>query len=202
MEQFFADVPFFILAALCGFVPTVILVKVTGNPSEFSKAIIILLGLSLVGAAAGFTGGMSRTGVVGDIVPAVLALLGGVSLYLFGADTSRGIMTSIGASALSLSLLAAFALGASNRNDVDRYNLARDQCFSLLTNAVFLGNKKAVCNSRSTMMPICAGVIVNETFMLESDDINLSSSEKQKKREAIMERVDAEIQNLYVENCT
>lgn len=41
----------------------------------------------LCGFIAGYVSGLSRTGVVGNLVPAVLAGLGGLMVYVFGSDT-------------------------------------------------------------------------------------------------------------------
>jgi hypothetical protein len=54
-------------------------------------------------------------GVVGDVIPAALALVGGVAAYLFGVDRSKGLVASFCAAAFALSLGIGYAAGAGNR---------------------------------------------------------------------------------------
>ena len=110
------------------------------------KATVTLLGtLALVGASAGIAGGMSRTGVVGDIVPAFLALLGVVAVYLFGVDRSRGVVASLGAVALSLSLVTGYALASQYRNSHSSdYREIRTICADAYTDPALLSNHDAL----------------------------------------------------------
>jgi hypothetical protein len=50
--------------------------------------IVLLFGMAIIGSCAGLSGGMSRVGAVGSIIPAMFTLLGGVVIYLFGVDTT------------------------------------------------------------------------------------------------------------------
>jgi peptidoglycan/LPS O-acetylase OafA/YrhL len=121
----------------------------------------LLFALAIVGAVAGYAGGMSRTGVVGDIIPAFLGLLGGVGVYLFGVDKSRGVSTSFGAAALSIALILGYASGADRRKTPEDHREIRAICADAYTNAELLGNDKAFdrfeemlgkyCNTDSTM---------------------------------------------------
>ncbi len=106
--------------------------------------IVLLCALSLVGASAGIAGGMSRTGAVGAIVPAFLGLLGGVAIYLFGVDShSKGIIASLGAAALSISLVAGYSLAAQYRKNADDHKQLRSICAKAYTDADLLGNPKS-----------------------------------------------------------
>ncbi|MEP3297639.1 MAG: hypothetical protein ABJO27_14405 [Pseudoruegeria sp.] len=89
------------------------------DKEERKSLIILIFGLSTLGAVAGVAGGSSRVGVVGDVIPAALALAGGVSAYLFGVDRSKGLVASFCAAAFALSLGLGYATGAGNRSVTD-----------------------------------------------------------------------------------
>ncbi len=83
---------------------------------------VLVLGMSVVGAVAGLAGGMSRVGVVGDIIPAALTLLGFSSLYLFGVKITRGLYASFAAAAFALALGLGYAAGAGKRAQADGFS--------------------------------------------------------------------------------
>lgn len=60
------------------------LAKIGGN---FATLVLYGTPAVLCGFVAGYVSGMSRTGVVGNLIPAVLAGLGGLMVYVFGSDT-------------------------------------------------------------------------------------------------------------------
>lgn len=78
---------------------------------------VLLVALCVLGAVAGFSGGTSREGVVGDIIPAALALAAGLSIYLFGLDASKGVIASICLIGFASSLLVSYIYGAQIRGD-------------------------------------------------------------------------------------
>ena len=53
--------------------------------------LILVFTIALLGGVAGYAGGLSRVGVVGDIIPAALSLVGGVSIYIFGISKEKNI---------------------------------------------------------------------------------------------------------------
>ena len=140
---YFEIVGRFTIAAFAG-VSIPLLVSCFIVKEEDRRSIMVLLGgLALVGASAGIAGGMSRTAAVGDIVPAFLGLLGGVAIYLFGVDSSKGLVASFGAAALSISLLVGYLLAAEVRNASDDQREIRAICAQAYTNADLLGNQEA-----------------------------------------------------------
>ena len=155
MNYFYEIAWRFVAAALLGaLIPFVISLAVQ---KEKWKIIIVMLGaLALVGASAGIAGGMSRTAAVGDILPAFLGLLGGVAIYLFGVDNSKGLVASFGAAALSISLIASYSLASKYRNDSseDQRDI-RAICAKAYTNADLLGNEKAFKNFKNQMGKLC-----------------------------------------------
>jgi hypothetical protein len=56
---------------------------------NFLPAIGFSIPIVLVGYVAGYFTGISRSPVVGAIVPSFLALIGGLNIYLFGVDTKN-----------------------------------------------------------------------------------------------------------------
>ena len=136
-------VRFVVAALLGGFVP--VLLSLLSDKGNWRTTATLLGALSLVGAAAGIAGGMSRTGVVGDIVPAFLGLLGAVAIYLFGVDRSRGVVVSFGAVALSISLVSGYALAAQYRNSSSSdFRELRTICAEAYTNVDLLSNPQAL----------------------------------------------------------
>jgi hypothetical protein len=57
--------------------------------TNFLPAIGFSIPIVLVGYVAGYFTGISRSPVVGAIVPSFLALIGGLNIYLFGVDTKN-----------------------------------------------------------------------------------------------------------------
>jgi len=55
----------------------------------------VVLAIAALGATAGLIGGLSRLGVAGQIVPAALSLVGGVTLYVFFVERERGVIASV-----------------------------------------------------------------------------------------------------------
>lgn len=116
---------------------------------------IILLSLAVIGTCAGLSGGMSRTGAVGSIIPAFLSLLGGLSLYLFGIDRSKGLIASLGAISLAISLFVSYMLGSQFRNVGDDHRNIREHCALAYTNDELLGNETAFSLFRERLGLLC-----------------------------------------------
>jgi len=132
----------FVASAVLGVVLPVLLAFIVQSTRQL-EVIVILVSLSIVGSVAGVAGGLSQEPSVGTIIPAFLGLLGGVAVYLFGADQSRGLITSFGAAALALSLIIGFIKGAEKRNYVVETVRARDVCVEAFLNADLMANDSA-----------------------------------------------------------
>lgn len=104
--------------SVLAFIPTAFIQKQTGRQTVF--VLVLLFCLSLVGAAAGYSGGLSRSAVVGDIVPAILALIGGVVLYIFGVAQSKTLLPAFGVIALICALILGYSTGSNFRGQIDR----------------------------------------------------------------------------------
>ncbi|EER60551.1 hypothetical protein AcdelDRAFT_1888 [Acidovorax delafieldii 2AN] len=124
--------------------------------SALKEAGAILIALALIGASAGTAGGMSRVGAIGSIVPAFLGLLGGLSLYLFGLDRSKGLIASFGAAAVSLALIVSYSLGAKQRNVAEDHRDIRSICAQAYTNQKLLSDPIAYAEFRRRLgEPFC-----------------------------------------------
>jgi len=145
----------FAAATAGGFLVPFVLI-VAWQRSAMKEASAILIALALIGASAGTAGGMSRVGAVGSIVPAFLGLLGGLSLYLFGLDRSKGLIASFGAVAISLALIISYSLGAKQRNIADDHRDIRAICAQAYTNQKLLSDVVAYAEFRRRLGdPFC-----------------------------------------------
>lgn len=89
---------------------------------------IVILGIVALGATVGLHGGLSRVGVVGQIMAAVLGLLGGLVLWFFAVNRADGPIASIVVLALSASVFLAYREGYRFRVAIDTYEFWRDAC--------------------------------------------------------------------------
>lgn len=144
----------FFIGALAGFIPPFLL-SVTMQRSVWKTMVPLLLALALVGASAGLAGGMSRSPAVGEIIPAVLSLLGGVAVYLFGVNQSKGLTASFGAAALAISLLLSYAAGSIFRATPEDHREVRGLCAAAYTNADLLKDEAAFTRFREKMGKWC-----------------------------------------------
>lgn len=99
--------------------------------SYLLSCIVLIISISVVGAVAGYAGGLSRTGVVGDVIPAALGLLGGLSVYLFGIQKTPTVVTPIVVVVFAVSLVAGFSAGAKNREQGETFDRVQAACFGL-----------------------------------------------------------------------
>ena len=117
--------------------------------------LVTLFAFALVGATAGVTGEMSRMPTVGYIVPAFLGLIGSVAIYWFGQDASKGLGVSLGAAAVSISLIAGYTLASEYRNVNDERREIRAICAGAYTNADLLRDPQAFKQFCHNMGELC-----------------------------------------------
>ncbi|MEZ9723256.1 hypothetical protein AB4354_22115 [Vibrio splendidus] len=130
--------------------------------SSLPLILVLLIGVSVIGACAGFSGGMSRVGVVGAIIPAMFTLLGGFSIYLFGVDTTKGVLSSITSACFALSLFVAYATGSQLRNIGDETRDLRRYCANAYSDPKLLANKESLTVFEEKMGDWCnAGMVWN-----------------------------------------
>lgn len=125
------------------------------KPQERKSLFVLICGLATLGAVAGVAGGTSRVGVVGDVIPAALALAGGVAAYLFGVDRSQGLVASFCAAAFALALGIGYATGAGNRTVADNKADNLTFCRALFVDAEMWGDDRSFCRVASIFGDQC-----------------------------------------------
>lgn len=124
--------------------------------------LVLLAGLAAVGATAGLAGGLSRVGAAGEIVSAALGLLGGVVVWLFAADRSKGVIVSISAIAFSLALFNGYFEAAARRSSPESYLFWREKCFAVYTSKDIADNSKLSAVADASFGSLCAQIFTNE----------------------------------------
>ena len=150
--------------SVIGSVLTLILFWVLAKkiPKDVLIHFLMIVSISTLGAIAGFSGGMSRVGVVGEIVPAALSLIGGLSLYMFGVQRVTNILLPISISIFAVTLLLGFSFGANNREKRQTFELLQERCLNLFMNHELMEKSKLTI-AMETHGKTC-GPIMQETF--------------------------------------
>lgn len=78
---------------------------------------IILLSFSSLGMATGYLTGLSRESAVGDVIPATLSLIGGLSIYMIGKNKESRIPVSLSVLVFSVCLILGTSWGAVLRQE-------------------------------------------------------------------------------------
>lgn len=115
-----------------------------GSRSSRYLALLIII-MSFLGATVGITGGWSREGVVGDVIPAILGLVGGLSVYLFENNRGKALVVLPATLAFTLTVYVGYFVGAEIRNPAERAVAYRDMCFTALSNPEILSSNDAYC---------------------------------------------------------
>lgn len=139
---------------------------------ERTRVVVLVLGVTVIGAVAGFAGGTSRVGVVGDVIPAALTLLGGgLAVYLFGVELSKGVIASVCAAAFALALGLGYAMGAGQRGPSERYDSWLEACRTAFTSPDMLGNDAATTRVVRFFGQPCAELLASDMAQaLNPDD--------------------------------
>lgn len=158
--------------------------------ADRTKVAVLVLGVAIVGAVAGFAGGTSRVGVVGDIIPAALVLLGGgLALHLFGVDLSKGLIASVCASAFALALGLGFAMGSGQRGPSERYATWTETCRNTFTSPDVLASDAATTRAVRFFGQPCAELLASDMARV------LAGSD----RDAATARMGVELERLRAE---
>jgi hypothetical protein len=134
--------------------------------NERMPLLCLLLGISAIAATAGVTGGLSRDGAVGEVIAAALGLLGGVVVYVFGVDRSKGMIASICAFTFSLTLVVAYFEAAARRGAPESYAFWRERCIDKYIDKDVLGDDTAFVVMDQSIGELCAGIFTNENRVL------------------------------------
>lgn len=134
------------------------------SPNEDKRPLLgLIAGLAMLGTVAGYAGGLSRTAVVGDIIPAALALAGGAAAYLFGTDRSKGLIASICAVAFGAALFLGFASGAAKRGTIETWQATVSFCRDWTTDSDILSDDKAWFRAATLYGDLCTQILGAET---------------------------------------
>lgn len=147
----------FLSAAVCWLATAIFLKR-----EQYAAVMLVFLGLSAIGATAGITGGLSRDGAVGDIMSAALGLLGGVVVWLFAADQSKGAIVSACAFVFSLSLFVGYFEAAARRASPESYLFWRAACVEKYTSKELLNDAKAYLIMDTSIGQLCGQIFNNE----------------------------------------
>ncbi len=102
------------------------------------RLLILFAALALVGTTTGLAGGMSRTGVVGDLYPAAFTFISAAAVYLFGINETKGTIVAMCVMVFSSSMFLGYMQGAEIRNVNDEIREHRTACFKALSNPELL----------------------------------------------------------------
>lgn len=155
------DLPMIAASAGISIVVVFLLTAAFTQREERSKIFVLIAGLAVLGAVSGVAGGTSRVGVVGDVIPAALGLVGGVSAYLFGVDRSKGLVASVCAAAFALSLGLGYAAGAGSRSEAEGKQARLDFCEKLLADAKIWADDRAFCRVVTVFGEECAWLLAD-----------------------------------------
>ncbi len=142
------------VALLC-FIPVL---RISVERRQVLAVIGALFVMGIFGGLVGFQGGNSRIGVVGDLMPAVVALVAGIAAYLFGvSERPPGpLLFPLLASFVS-TLFIAYGMGSVNRGANDEYATWEGQCLSVFGNPDVLGSERAYRNAKEHFGDYCDG---------------------------------------------
>lgn len=119
---------------------------------------VLVFSMAVIGSVAGLAGGMSRVGVVGDIIPAALTFVGAASVYLFGIKVSRGLFASFAAASCALSLGLGYAAGAGKRTQADGFQSTLDFCQQIFGSTEHIADETAFLTQAEIFSDHCLAV--------------------------------------------
>lgn len=121
---------------------------------------VMVLCIVSLGAFTGYAGGNSRSGVVGDVLPAVLAFISGGALYYLGLEKLKSAVAPIILTCFVFSLIFGFALGAKKRSLSEAKLLQTERrfstCVSVFGDADVLGSSVALENAKEIFGRKCS----------------------------------------------
>jgi hypothetical protein len=110
------------MPALCGLGLSLvfsILLRLTSNERRFIDILVyyslFTLPIALIAFCAGDLTGLSRSSAIGSVIPAILALLAGLNIYVFGSENRFKILVGYCAFVLVFMLFLGIQTGAFQR---------------------------------------------------------------------------------------
>lgn len=134
------------------------ILTLTVRKQELGSVFGALLVIALFGALVGFHGGNSRVGVVGDLIPAVVTLVAGFAMYLFGLpDKNPGPYMFPLLGSFIVTLFICWSVGAANNAGNEQHAAWEKQCLSVFGNPDILASATAYQNAKSEFGDYCDG---------------------------------------------
>jgi tryptophan-rich sensory protein len=96
-----------------------------GDSAQERKGLLILLvAFAILGVGTGYLAGLSREPVAGQVLPAVLSLFAGLTVFLVSKDHAARVLVSLSVVAFAVSLLVGSVWGSRMRFDAEQYFLS------------------------------------------------------------------------------
>lgn len=134
------------------------------------KVLVVLLGLTSLGATVGMLGGLSREAAVGEIMAAALGLLSGLVVWIFAADlskgTNNGTIVSVCVLAFSLSLFVSYFEASNRRAAPERYLFWRTHCVEIFSDHDVIENPQTFSIAAESFGEICANIFKYDRALL------------------------------------
>ena len=152
------------LVLVCGLVSLSIWIAALAldakNRKNKFRVLCVSMAVTILGGVAGFAGGLSRVGVVGEIIPAALTFLGGLVVYLFGLKSTDNSSVNNGNVAVlvigfSMGLFLNYAGAAGYRDDSERKQRIVDICVKLFADPQLYSSKLMADNAGAVFWKMC-----------------------------------------------
>jgi hypothetical protein len=88
--------------------------------------LFVLLAFSVLGIVTGYQTGFSRESAVGAVLPSVLSLFGGLSIFLIGKNQESRIITSLAVLSFAICLVLGTSWGAIMRQSWEDYKVSKE----------------------------------------------------------------------------
>lgn len=152
---------FFLVSAAISFLIWIFTLLTLRGIEERTSPVLaaMILAVTLLGCMTGYAGGNSRTGVVGDIIPAVLTFFGGLVVYLFGIKSKMSPLTPFLVSAFVVSLFIGYGMGAKKRHLFEMREARKEICIEVFSDAQIIGNQLALKSAVTLFGKRCKKVI-------------------------------------------
>lgn len=110
---------FSVISIVCSTIIYSIFIFSRNDKTKYKNLYLTMLCVSLLGGLTGFSGGISRLGVVGDLIPAALTFLAGTVAYIFGIKENKNAAIPILVISFSCALFLNYSLGSKIRSNYE-----------------------------------------------------------------------------------
>lgn len=91
---------------------------------ERKGLLILLLAFAILGVGTGYLAGLSREPVAGQVLPAALSLIAGLTVFLVSKDRAARALVSLSVVAFAVSVLIGSIWGSRMRFEAEQYLLS------------------------------------------------------------------------------